>query len=101
VTKGSDALDLQRNVFTWKDPKRICRFVEAFGAGQQAPQGRPVPFRLVDVDPSCRQEPPGRAPTNAIGRQEIRPPSGAASALRVLRAEMTALAQYHQEFVWR
>ncbi|HUC67374.1 MAG TPA: DUF3175 domain-containing protein [Stellaceae bacterium] len=25
VTRQSDALDLERNVFTWRDPKRIAR----------------------------------------------------------------------------
>src|SRR5437763_16260645 len=43
VTKGSDALDLQRSVFTWKDPKRIAASLKR--SAETSKRRKADPFR--------------------------------------------------------
>ena len=41
VTRDSDALDLRRRVFTWRDPKRIARSLKRSAEHSQRRKGRP------------------------------------------------------------
>jgi hypothetical protein len=43
VTKTSNALDLDRGVFTWKDPKRIARSLRR--SAQQSKRRKADPYR--------------------------------------------------------
>jgi hypothetical protein len=43
VTKTSNALDLDRGVFTWKDPKRIARSLRR--SAQQSERRKADPYR--------------------------------------------------------
>jgi len=43
VTEHSDALDLQRDVFTWKDPKRIAASLKR--SAEHSRRRRSTPFR--------------------------------------------------------
>ncbi len=42
VTKHSNALDLERGVFTWKDPKRIARSLRKSAEGSSRRKGTPL-----------------------------------------------------------
>lgn len=41
VTRESDALDLQRRVFTWRDPKRIARSLKRSAEHSRRRKARP------------------------------------------------------------
>jgi hypothetical protein len=41
VTRKSDALDLERNVFTWRDPKRIARSLKQSAEGSRRRKAAP------------------------------------------------------------
>jgi hypothetical protein len=43
VTKRSNALDLQRNVFTWKDPKRIAASLKR--SAERSRRRKAAPYR--------------------------------------------------------
>ncbi|MBU0728941.1 MAG: DUF3175 domain-containing protein [Proteobacteria bacterium] len=43
VTRGSDALDLEQGVFTWKDPERIARSLKH--SADTSTRRRSKPFR--------------------------------------------------------
>jgi hypothetical protein len=42
VTKESNALDLERGVFTWKDPKRIARSLKKSAEHSKRKKGTPL-----------------------------------------------------------
>ena len=42
VTRNSDALDLERSVFTWKDPKRIAKSLAASARQSKRRKGSPL-----------------------------------------------------------
>jgi len=42
VTQKSNALDLERGVFTWRDPKRIARSLKR--SAEQSPRRKAAPF---------------------------------------------------------
>jgi Protein of unknown function (DUF3175) len=41
VTRGSDALDLESNVFTWRDPKRIARSLKTSAEASERRKASP------------------------------------------------------------
>jgi hypothetical protein len=43
VTHGSDALDLEQSVFTWRDPKRIARSLKR--SAEQSRRRKAEPYR--------------------------------------------------------
>jgi hypothetical protein len=43
VTRNSDALDLERNVFTWRDPRRIARSLKS--SAQSSERRKADPYR--------------------------------------------------------
>jgi hypothetical protein len=43
VTRESNALDLERNVFTWKDPKRIARSLKR--SAEHSKRRKSAPYR--------------------------------------------------------
>ena len=43
VTRESNALDLERNVFTWKDPKRIARSLKC--SAEHSKRRKSAPYR--------------------------------------------------------
>jgi len=43
VTHGSDALDLERRVFTWRDPRRIARSLKR--SAEASRRRKAAPFR--------------------------------------------------------
>jgi hypothetical protein len=43
VTQKSDALDLERNVFTWRDPKRIARSLKR--SAEASRRRKSAPYR--------------------------------------------------------
>ncbi len=42
VTRQSNTLDLERGVFTWKDPRRIARSLERSAKASTRRKGRPL-----------------------------------------------------------
>ena len=42
VTRNSDALDLERSVFTWKDPKRIAKSLAQSARQSKRRKGSPL-----------------------------------------------------------
>ncbi len=66
VTRESDALDLHRRVFTWRDPKRIARSLKQ--SAEHSKRRKSVTFSIRDVDAellhqSRRSQPSGGAST--------------------------------------
>lgn len=56
VTKGSDALDLEKSVFTWRDPHRIALSLKR--SAEQSTRRQAGPYQ------PCRYKPAGRAKAN-------------------------------------
>jgi hypothetical protein len=72
VTKHSDALDLQPQVFKEKDPHRIALSLKRSAERSKRTQGDPISISDVDVEflhKSCREKSASKAKTSLRKRQ--------------------------------
>src|SRR5437764_2338364 len=76
VTEKSNALDLEENVFTWKDPRRIARSLKRSAECSKRRKGTPLQSAMSMLNflyqPSRQR--PGRGTTESPERGEGRTP---------------------------
>jgi hypothetical protein len=81
VTKGSDALDLQRSVFTWKDPKRIAASLKR--SAEASTRRKADPFRsALYINRAGKNLPAERRRTLSAAKDELRKKFGRPPARR-------------------
>jgi len=86
VTKRSDALDLQRSVFTWKDPKRIAaslkRSAEASTRRKADPFRSTLSMLTFYINRAGKNLPTERRRTLSAAKDELRKKFGRPPARR-------------------
>jgi hypothetical protein len=86
VTRESDALDLSKGVFTWRDPKRIAASLKR--SAQRSRRRKAEPFRSAlsmltfYLNRAGRNLPAGRRKTLMRAKDELRRQFGRAPASR-------------------
>jgi hypothetical protein len=86
VTRGSDALDLQRNVFTWKDPKRIAASLRRSALASKRRKADPYRSALsmltFYINRAGKNLPAARRRTLSAAKDELRKKFGRPPARR-------------------
>lgn len=76
VTRESDALDLQRRVFTWRDPKRIARSLKRSAEHSKRRKARPFQSAMsmltFYLNRAGRNLPTARRRVLARAKEELR-----------------------------
>ena len=89
VTRESDALDLSKGVFTWRDPKRIAASLKR--SAQRSHRRKADPFRSAlsmltyYLNRAGKTLPPGRRKTLMRAKDELRRQFGRAPARKQTR----------------
>ena len=86
VTNDSDALDLKRNVFTWKDPKRIAASLKRSALASKRRKADPYRSALsmltFYINRAGRKLPDERRRTLSAAKDELRKKFGRPTARR-------------------
>ena len=76
VTHGSDALDLEREVFTWRDPKRIARSLKRSAEASERRKAEPyrsaMSMLTFYINRAGRNLPAARRRTLERAKDELR-----------------------------
>ena len=93
MTRESDALDLNKGVFTWRDPKRIAASLKR--SAQRSRRRKADPFRSAlsmltfYLNRAGKNLPAGRRKTLMRAKDELRRQFGRASARKQSRSRRT------------